>query len=125
MKSVRQAIYRRRKTQPKLPESRQETHEAIQQYDMFSSQDEKMMHINNSDTNITFSTETNLKCLSAPDIDLFADGTFQYCQKFYYQFNTIHAFRNDQYIPCAFLLLPEKTKQTCINMFQHIVHNLK
>ena len=49
VKSVRQAIYRRRKkTQPKLPQSREETHEVLQQYDMFSSQDEKMIHINNS-----------------------------------------------------------------------------
>jgi hypothetical protein len=49
VKSVRQAIYRRRrKTQPKLPQSRDETHEALQQYDMFSSQDEKMIDINNN-----------------------------------------------------------------------------
>jgi hypothetical protein len=38
-----------------------ETHEALQHYDMFSGQDEKMIHINNSETNIImFSTETNL-----------------------------------------------------------------
>ena len=50
VKCVRQAIYRRRrKTQPKLPQSREETHEALQQYDMFSSQDEKMIDINNSE----------------------------------------------------------------------------
>ena len=51
VKYVPQAIYRkRRKTQLKLPQSRDETHEAIQQYDMFSSQDEKMVHISNSET---------------------------------------------------------------------------
>ena len=81
VKSVRQAIYRRRrKTQPKLSQSRDETHEvlqqydmfsrevtheaiqqydmfsrevtheAIQQYDMFSREDEKMIHIKNSET---------------------------------------------------------------------------
>jgi hypothetical protein len=78
VKSVRQAIYRRRrKTQPKLPQTREETHEALQHYDMFSGQDEKMIHINNSETNIImFSTETNLKFVSEPDIHLFADGTF-------------------------------------------------
>ena len=125
VKSVRQAIYRkRRKTQPKLPQTREETHEALQQYDMFSSQDEKMIHINNSETNIImFSTETNLKFVSEPDIHLFADGTFQYCPKFYYQLYTIHVFRNGQYIPCAFFLLPDKTKQTYINMFQHLVQS--
>ena len=51
VKYVRQAIYRRRsKTQLKLPQSRGVTPEAIQQYDMFSSQDEKMIHISNSET---------------------------------------------------------------------------
>jgi hypothetical protein len=37
--------------------SREVTHEALQQYDMFSSKDEKMIDINNSETNIImFST---------------------------------------------------------------------
>ena len=69
VKSVRHAIYRRRrKAQLKLPQSREERHEVLQQYDMFSSQDEEMIHINNSETNIImFSTETNLKFLSEPD----------------------------------------------------------
>jgi hypothetical protein len=35
-----------------------------------------MIHINNSETNIImFSTKTNLKFVSEPDIHLFADGT--------------------------------------------------
>ena len=39
VKSVRHAIYkRRRKTQQKLPKSRAESHEALDQYDAFSSQ---------------------------------------------------------------------------------------
>ena len=58
---------------------------------MFSSKDEKMIHINNSETNIImFSTETNLKFLSEPDIHLFADGTFQYCPKFYSEINKLY-----------------------------------
>jgi hypothetical protein len=37
--------------------SREETHEELQHYDMFSSKDEKMIDINNSETNIImFST---------------------------------------------------------------------
>ena len=45
VKSVRQAIYRgRRKTHPKLPKSREETHEVIDQYEAFSSQDKKMIY---------------------------------------------------------------------------------
>jgi hypothetical protein len=37
-----------------------------------------------------FSTETNLKFLSEPDIHLFADGTFQYCPKFYSEINKLY-----------------------------------
>jgi hypothetical protein len=70
-----------------------------------------------------FSIETNLKFLNKPDIHLFADGTFQYCPKFYYHLYTIHAFRNGQYIPYAFFLLPDKTKPTYINIFQHVVQS--
>ena len=80
VKSVRQAIYRRlRKMQPKLPKSREETCEALDQHEAFSSQDEKMIYINSSETNIVmFSTETNLWFLNESDIHLFGDGTFQY-----------------------------------------------
>ena len=46
LKSVIQAIYRRRrKTQLKLPRSREETHDALDQYEAFSSQDEKMIYL--------------------------------------------------------------------------------
>ena len=43
--------------------SREETHEVLDQYEAFFSQDEKMiyMYMNSSETNIVmFSTETNL-----------------------------------------------------------------
>jgi hypothetical protein len=110
-----------------LSKSREKPHEALDQYEAFSSQDEKMMYINSSDTNIVmFSTETTLRFLSEPDIHLFGDGTFQYCPKvFFYQLYTIHAYKNGQYIPCVFFLLTDKSKitYTSINWFQHLVHS--
>ena len=49
------------KSEPKLPKSREETHGALDQYETFSCQDEKMIYINSSETNIViFSTETIL-----------------------------------------------------------------
>ena len=61
VKWVRQGIYRRwRKTQPRLPKSREETHEALDQYEAFSNQDEKMIYINSSETNIVMLSTENV-----------------------------------------------------------------
>lgn len=60
--------------------SREETHESLDQYEAFTGQEEKMIYINTSDTNIvTFSIKTTLKFLSEPDIHLCGDGAVQYC----------------------------------------------
>ena len=46
----------------------EETHEALDRYEAFFSQDEKVICINSSETNIAmFSTETNLRFLREPD----------------------------------------------------------
>ena len=111
------------KTQPKLPKSREETHEAVQEYELKSSNNEDMIYKNDIDTKIIkFTTESNLRFL-CQDVHLFADGTFQYCPKYFYQLYTIHAFKNGQYhyVPCVFFLLPDKTEETYRNMFQHLV----
>ena len=41
----------------------------------------------------------------------------------FYQLYTIHAYKNGQYIPCVFFLLPDKNKITYINIFQHLVNS--
>ena len=85
--------------QPKLPKSREETHEAVQEYELKSSNNEDMIYKNDIDTKIImFTTESNL----SQDEPLFADGIFQYCPKYFYQLYTIHAFKNGQYVPCVF-----------------------
>lgn len=122
VKSVRQAIYRRRrKTQPKLPQSRDESHAVLEEYEVISSQNENMIKANNTETKIImFATDSNLRFLCQDNVHLFGDGTFQYCPKFFYQLYTIHVFKNGQYVPCVFFLLPEKSKQCYINMFTHL-----
>ena len=71
------------KNQPKLPKSREETHEAVQEYELKSSNNEDMIYKNDVDTKIIkFTTESNLRCL-CQDVHLFANGTFQYCPKYF------------------------------------------
>ena len=36
------------------------------------------------------------------------DGTFKCCTKFFYQLYTIHGYKNGQYVPLVFALLPRK-----------------
>ena len=81
-----------------------------------------MTHKNDIDTNIImFTTESNLRFL-CQDVHLFAEGTFQYCPKYFYQLYTIHAFKDGQYVPCVFFLLPDKIEETKYrNMFQNLV----
>ena len=118
--SVRQAMYRqRRKLQPKLPTSRTETIETLKEYEVKSSNGEDMVYVSSSETEIVMlTTKSNLQFLCQNDVPMFGDGTFQYCSKFFYQLYTLHAFRNGQYVPCVFFLLPRRNKECYIAMFQ-------
>jgi hypothetical protein len=124
-RSIRQAVYRRRrKTQPKLPKSREETHEVVQEYELKSSNNEDMIYTNDIDTKIImFTTESNQRFL-CQDVHLFADGTFQYCPKYFYQLYTIHAFKNGQYVPCFFFFFRIKQRKLiaiCFNILLNAV----
>ena len=73
-------------------------------------------------TNIVMiTTLTNLRFMCQPEVQLFADGTFKYCAKFFYQMYTIHAYKNEQYVHCAYFLLPCKSRECYIQMFQHLI----
>ena len=118
--SVRQAMYRqRRKTQPNLPTSRTETIETLKEYEVKSSNGEDMVYVSISETEIVMlTTRSYLQFLCQNEVQIFGDGIFQYCAKFFYQLYTFHAFQNGQYVPCVFFLLPRKNKECYIAMFQ-------
>ena len=61
--TIRQAVYRvRRRTQPKLPNSREETHVNLKDYEFNSTSGERMMHVNDPETGIImFTTEGNIE----------------------------------------------------------------
>lgn len=119
VQTIRLAVYRqRRKTQPKLPQSREETIQSLSDFELISSQQENMIMKSDENTNIVmFSTESNLRFLNQ-EIDLFGDGTFQFCPKFFFQLYTILGFKNGQYVPCVFFLLPGKGRDCYESMFR-------
>ena len=41
--------------------------------------------------------------------EIFADGTFKWCPKYFQQLYTIHGFKNGHYIPLVFCPLPSKS----------------
>ena len=96
------AMYRqRRKLQPNLPASMNETIDQLSSYDLQSSSGERMLHDVNPEDNIfMFTTESNLKFLCG-DIPVFGDGTFTYCPRYFYQLYTLHGYKNGQYV-CIF-----------------------
>jgi hypothetical protein len=74
--TIRQAVYRvRRRTQQKLPKSREETHVNLKDYEFNSTSGERMMHVNDPETGIImFTTEGNNEYICQPDVKIFGDG---------------------------------------------------
>ena len=85
-----------------------------------------MIYKNDIDTKIImFTTESNLRFL-CQDVHLFADGTFQYCPKYFYQLYTIHPFKNGQSMcgVCFFFFRIKQRKfiAICFNILLNAVH---
>lgn len=122
LKNIRQSIYRsRRSLLPKLPQSREDVHDALESVECVTNKNEKFLLINNRENNIIiFSCETNLKYLCTCS-KIYIDGTFDYCTKFFCQLFTIHAFKNGHYIPVVFMLLPDKQSSTYATAFNLLI----
>ena len=111
----------RRKQIPKLLKDRETTHECVSNYDLNSNRGEEMIQVNSVDSGIIiFTTRTYLELLCDRNVDIFSDGTFKTCPKHFYQMYSLHAYKNGQYVPCVFALLPSKTRNVYKQMFKHI-----
>jgi hypothetical protein len=92
---VRQFMYReRRKLFPAQPKYREEFHEILEDIGMVNNKHEDFVLVNDSENGIIM-----LGC----DVEIFADGTFKCCPKYFSQLYTFHGFRNGHYIPLVFL----------------------
>lgn len=111
IKSVYKAIYReRRKRHPTLPKSRDDVHISLSNMAIETSKSDSFLLVNDSDNGIViFTCRANLECLCLVD-ELFMDGTFRCCPRFFTQLYTIHGYMNGNYIPLVFILLPGKSE---------------
>jgi hypothetical protein len=68
------------------------------------------LQLNDIDNGVViFSSYINLKCLCDVD-DVFMDGTFKCCPKYFQQFYTSHGYKKGNYVPLVFMLLPGKSE---------------
>jgi hypothetical protein len=71
---------------------------------------EEFLQINHPDQGmIVFTCRKNLECLCSVT-ELFMDGTYTFCPKFFKQLYTIHGFQNGHYLPLVFILLSGKSE---------------
>ena len=116
LKSLSMAIYReRRKKYPTLPKSRADVHESINNVSTETSKSELFCLSNDAESGIIiFSCVSNLEVLCKIVNEIFIDGTFKCCPKFFEQLYTIHGFKNGHYIPLVYALLPSKSENTYV-----------
>ena len=112
-------MYReRRKLFPAQPKTRTEFQEILQEIGVLTNKDEDFVLANDIESGIVIlGCETNLKFLCLESEDVFADGTFRFCPKYFEQLYTIHGFKNGHYIPLVFCLLPGKSGDVYRKMF--------
>jgi len=97
---------------PTLPKSREEVHSALDGMDIKTNRDELFLLCNDSTKGLViFSSKKNLECLCSAT-DIFIDGTFKCCAKFFLQLYSIHGLLNGHYVPLVFTLLCDKSQTT-------------
>ncbi|KAE9523762.1 hypothetical protein AGLY_015822 [Aphis glycines] len=117
--NFRRHIYRqRRKSQPVLPKSIEEAVQqlAVRQTEIQTFKLERFVFVHEDNSIVAITCKTNLQylCTSLP---LYADGTFNYCRKYFYQMYTIHAYKNNMYLPLVYFLLNGKSTECYIKMW--------
>jgi hypothetical protein len=101
MQYVRKNIYNAKRAKlPPLPNNMADTHEALDSISVKTTKQDQFLLVNDKENNIViFSCFVNLHFLCNA------------CQHFY-QFFTLHGFKNGLYVPVVFALLPNKTVHT-------------
>ncbi|KAF6198716.1 hypothetical protein GE061_008468 [Apolygus lucorum] len=121
MKVMREAIYReRRKHIPTIPTSRENAVYVLQERSneiLFESC--QFCFVSPSKNIVLFTCAQNLEALTASS-NAFGDGTFSYCPQFFSQLYTIHIHKLGYYVPVVFALLPSKTTECYIEMWDEV-----
>ena len=92
LKNASLAVHReRRKDHPVLPKRREDVHTAVSEMTIETNKSEQFLLINDQDNGILiYSSHTNLECMCNDMSELFIDGTFKFCPKYFYQMYTLH-----------------------------------
>ena len=123
MKSIAQSLYReRRKVFPILPKDRLGVHSALDSMDTNTNKCEQFLYENNSDAGIViFTCKSNLEFLCNEADELFVDGTFKSCPKFFYQMYSVHGHKNGHFVSLVYALLPGKSE----NVYQYLWDSIR
>jgi len=122
---IRKNIHTARLKNYRLPKNVQETHNVLRpgsgQYTVKTNEGENFLHYNNDadDNIIVFTCATNLSVLQTAK-EIFVDGTFKSCPKFFKQMFSGHVLKNDWYVPLVFFLLADNSKESYIRAFSII-----
>jgi len=119
LKNLAKAVYReRRKKLPTLPKNRKDVHDVVDEVNTKTNKDESLLLIHDRDAEIIiFSTYLNMECLCNSMSELFIDGTFMCCPRYFYQLYTIHGCKNGNYVPLLYCLLPSKSEACYTKMW--------
>ena len=106
---------------PKLPQSADDFHNALDVMDINTNMGEHFLHVNNQNEKIVcFTTKNNLEALCQISL-VFVDGTFYSSPKHFCQLFTLHGLHNNVYVPLVFFLLPNKTQESYEKAFMYVV----
>lgn len=121
---VRQSMYRVRQKRVLFqaePKTRKEFQIILEDVGLITTQDEGFVLVNDKESEIVIlGSESNLKFLCEEAEGIFADDSFKCYPSFYEQMYTIHGFKNGQYVPLLFCLLPLKSKD-CYRILSYLL----
>ena len=119
LKCVPQSMYReRRKLYLAQLKNQHEFHNILHEIGVRTNREEDFVLCNDSESGIIIlGCKANLHLLCLNSEEIFADGTFKCCPKYFQQLYIIHGFKNGHYIPLVFCLLPSKSGHCYRKMF--------
>ena len=125
LKAVAQSLYReRRKGYPALPKNREDVHHALEeiQSSTVTNKGEHFILKNDLESGIVvLSCASNMRFLVNSAEELFVDGTFKCCPKYFHQMYTVHGLKNGHFVPLIYALLPDKRELTYKTLWTFII----
>ena len=117
--SLKSSLYRQREYLiPRLPTSLLDID--LQDEWTQTTADDRFLLINDGtyDIILVFTTDNNLQLLANNDNNtIYADGTFDTCPPLFTQLYTLHALVDGEIFPLVFVLLPGKSEDIYIRLF--------